>query len=100
MITHFREQAKEDDTKRRHRPANIITESCAGSAQQSWKQRRQIHRKESKHALAHTDEWKPPEQSQMIARHAISAEHRKEIGEEYPNNRRAIAEQSREPPSE
>lgn len=97
MVAYFRKQAEKNRSNRRGDAPNVIAETSTGGSQQGRKQRRQIHGKQRKNALAKSNQGKPAHQCTIIMRLPIGADHGGEISNEGHGNRGAVTDNPREP---
>src|SRR2546430_13976685 len=91
MISDVRQKPKENRSESSHAPADIVTKAGAGRAEQSGKQRRQVHGEQRESALTKANQRKPVQEHGMIARHGVSSEHDKKIAQESKADSGAVA---------
>src|SRR5436305_1346971 len=100
MVADGGKQTEEHGAKSGGDAPDIVTKSGARGPEKGGKQRRQVHRKQGESSLAEAYEGKPAQEGVVVARQAVSTEHRKEIGEEHRSNGQTIADEPREPARE
>ena len=96
----LREEAEEDSATGGGDPADVITETGAGGAEQRWEQGGQIHGEEAEDPREEAHCRNPGKKGAVIAHHTESPEHREEETGEHHHQPEAVAEPFGQPAGE